>query len=163
MYLSSYFFRRDSILENEKIGKTHILLESVRERLVKAIEEGSKRLSKSLKGSKLQTPNTAWCKPFLSSCHGQSALRVCQSDKLSVICCCLSRLWTHLLSWPFLWPMKNSTPSSRTNCWTFLREFLFWSSKNRWDTRYRGDSEKLRCALSFLPSLTEGIARVLIK
>ena len=41
MYLSSYFFRRDSILENEKkkIGETHVLLESVRERLVKAIKE----------------------------------------------------------------------------------------------------------------------------
>ena len=68
MYLSSYFFRRDSILENEKIGKTHILLESVRERLVKAIEEGSKRLSKSLKGSKLRrTSSSTFLKSGLKS------------------------------------------------------------------------------------------------
>ena len=59
--------------------------------------------------------------------------------------------------------MAYSAPTSRTNFWTFLREFLFWSSKNRSDTRYRGYSEKLRCTLSFLPSLTEGIARVMIK
>ena len=68
MYLSSYFFRRDSILENEKIGKTHILLESVRERLVKAIEEGSKRLSKSLKGFKLRrTSRSTFSKSGLKS------------------------------------------------------------------------------------------------
>ena len=70
MYLSSYFFRRDSILENEKkkIGETHVLLEGVRERLVKAIEEGSKRLSKSLKGSKLRrTSSSTFLKSGLKS------------------------------------------------------------------------------------------------
>ena len=70
MYLSSYFFRRDSILENgkKKVGETHVLLEGVRERLVKAIEEGSKRLSKSLKGSKLRrTSRSTFSKSGLKS------------------------------------------------------------------------------------------------
>ena len=38
--------------------ETHVLLEGVWERLVRAVEEGSKRQSKSLKGSKLRHTST---------------------------------------------------------------------------------------------------------